>query len=300
MKLSVKLIGRVLATGLIVALAVVAGRHLWDHYRTQPWTRDGRIRADVVQVAADVAGLVERVNVRDNQFVHAGDSLFVLDRSRHQLALEQAEAVVSGLKAQIAQGTREHRRNGALAELVPAELREQSAARLEQLNANLAQAVATRETMRLNLSRTEVRAPMDGWVTNLDLRSGSYATAGRPLLTLIDKQSLHAVGYFEETKIPRIQVGAPVNVRMVGEAAVLKGHVQSIAAGIDDRERQGSNSGLANVNPTFNWVRLAQRIPVRIQLDEPPADLRLIAGRTATIEVRGQPVSSAAAHTGGL
>ena len=109
-------------------------------------------------------------------------------------------------------------------------------------------------------------------MTNLDLRPGAYATAGRPVFALVDRQSLHVQGYFEETKLGRIAVGAPVRVRLIGETQWLEGHVDSIAAGIEDRERGGSSNLLANVNPTFNWVRLAQRIPVRVQLDGVPPD----------------------------
>ena len=130
-----------------------------------------------------------------------------------------------------------------------------------------------------------MRASVDGWVTNFDLRPGAYAIAGKPMLAVVDQSSLHVLGYFEETKIGRIAVGEPVHVRLVGDTRELEGHVDSIAAGIDDRERGASSNLLANVNPTFNWVRLAQRIPVRVQLDRVPSDVRLIMGRTATVEV---------------
>jgi multidrug resistance efflux pump len=178
-----------------------------------------------------------------------------------------------------------------LGDLVPAEVREQGATKVDQLKAALAQAAAASDTARLNLDRTEVRAPVDGWVTNLDLRPGAYATAGRPVFALVDRQSLHVQGYFEETKLGRIAVGAPVRVRLIGETQWLQGHVDSIAAGIEDRERSGSSNLLANVNPTFNWVRLAQRIPVRVQLDGVPPE-KLVAGRTATVEVIEAPRST--------
>jgi RND family efflux transporter MFP subunit len=223
--------------------------------------------------------------VHDNQAVSRGEVLFTIDRARHQLAVEQAEATVQGLRLQIEQARRENRRNVSLGDLVPAELREQGVSKVDQLRANLLQASATLDTVRLNLARTEVKAPVDGWVTNLDLRPGAYATAGRPVFALVDQNSLHVQGYFEETKLARIQVGAPVRVRMIGETQWLEGHVDSIAAAIEDRERNGSTNLLANVNPTFNWVRLAQRIPVRVQLDHVPPDTRLIMGRTATVEV---------------
>jgi RND family efflux transporter MFP subunit len=285
MKPLLETIGRVLLTLALVAAAIVVGHLAWDHYREAPWTRDGRVRADVIQIAPDVSGLVERVSVHDNQAVSRGEVLFTIDRARHQLAVEQAEATVQGLRTQIEQARRESRRNQTLGDLVPAELREQGVTKVDQLRSNLLQASATLDTARLNLARTEVRAPVDGWVTNLDLRPGAYATAGRPVFALVDQNSLHVQGYFEETKLARIRVGAPVRVRMIGETQWLEGHVDSIAAAIEDRERNGSTNLLANVNPTFNWVRLAQRIPVRVQLDRVPPDTRLIMGRTATVEV---------------
>jgi multidrug resistance efflux pump len=292
MKPAIQTIARVALTLALVGAALGVGHLTWDHYREAPWTRDGRVRADVIQVAPDVSGLVEQVAVRDNQDVRQGDVLFTIDRARHQLAAAQAEATVQGLRVQIEQARRENRRNVTLGDLVPAELREQGSTKVDQLKASLAQASATLDTARLNLARTEVRAPVDGWVTNLDLRPGAYATAGRPVFALVDRQSLHVQGYFEETKLGRIAVGAPVRVRLIGETQWLEGHVDSIAAAIEDRERGGSSSLLANVNPTFNWVRLAQRIPVRVQLDQVPQDARLIAGRTVTVEVVEAPRST--------
>jgi RND family efflux transporter MFP subunit len=285
MKLVPKTAARVAVTLVLIAAALVAGRQLWAHYREAPWTRDGRVRADVVQVAPDVSGLIEGVRVHDNQTVSQGDILFTIDRARYRLAVVQAEAAIESLRVQVAQAGRENRRNAALGDLVAAELREQSTTRIDQLKAALSQATASLETARLNLARTEVRAPVDGWVTNLDLRPGTYANAGRPVLAVVDRQSLHVLGYFEETKIARVRPGDAVHVRLIGEVQQLDGHVDSIAAGIEDRERQASPTMLANVNPTFNWVRLAQRIPVRVHLDRVPSDVRLIMGRTASVEV---------------
>jgi multidrug resistance efflux pump len=274
------------ATAAIVAAGAWAGFGLWQHYREAPWTRDGRVRADVVQIAPDVSGLVAHIAVHDNQEVHKGDLLFSIDPLRPRIALAQAEASVRGLRSQIAQAEREHRRNRALGDLVPAEADEQSSQKLEQLAAALAQAVAAVDNAKLNVTRTRVVAPVDGWVTNLDLRPGSYATTGRPVMALLDKDSIHVLGYFEETKIARVHVGDAVRVRLIGETRPLPGHVDSIAAGIEDRERSASSNLLANVNPTFNWVRLAQRIPVRVRLDVAP-DRSLIMGRTASVDVLG-------------
>jgi multidrug resistance efflux pump len=280
-------VGRFAVTAAVVAVAVVGGRALWTHYQVDPWTRDGRVRADVVQVAPDVSGLVTRVEAVNDQTVKAGQPLFYVDRERYALALRQADANVAAARATLAQARRELVRNRALGELVAAESTEQSAAKVEQADAALAQADAARDVARLNLERTVVYAPTDGFLSDLTLRTGDYVTAGKPVLALIDSRSFRVEGYFEETKLSGLKVGMPVSVRVMGEPDALKGHIQSIAAGIEDRDRVAGANLLPNVNPTFSWVRLAQRVPVRVALDQTPADLRMIAGRTATVAVLG-------------
>jgi multidrug resistance efflux pump len=280
--------GRVAVTLAVVAVAVVGGKRLWDHYQVDPWTRDGRVRADIVQVAPDVSGLVTAVQVVNDQTVKAGQPLFYVDRDRYALALRQADAAVAAQKAQLAQARRELVRNRVLGDLVAGEITEQSLAKVEQGQAALAQAVAARDLAALNLERTLVVAPTDGFLSDLTLRTGDYVTAGKPVLALIDSRSYRVEGYFEETKLKGLHVGQKVSVTVMGEDRPLHGHIQSIAAGIEDRDRAAGASLLPNVNPTFSWVRLAQRVPVRVALDETPKDLRLIAGRTATVAVLGQ------------
>jgi multidrug resistance efflux pump len=279
--------GRFAVTAAVVAAAVVGGRMLWTHYQVDPWTRDGRVRADVVQVAPDVSGLVTKVDAVNDQTVKAGQPLFHVDRERYALALRQADANVAAARATLGQARRELVRNRTLGELVAAESTEQSASKVEQADAALAQANAARDVARLNLDRTVIYAPTDGFLSDLTLRTGDYVTAGKPVLALIDGRSFRVEGYFEETKLSGLQIGMPVSVRVMGEPGALKGHIQSIAAGIEDRDRVAGANLLPNVNPTFSWVRLAQRVPVRVALDQPPADLRMIAGRTATVAVLG-------------
>jgi multidrug resistance efflux pump len=277
--------GRVAITLCIVVVALIVARELWIHYEIEPWTRDGRVRADFVEIAPDVAGLVVSVNVRDNQTVRTGDTLFVIDPSRYQLAVADAEARLADARAQLEEAGRENRRNIKLGSLASSETREESDTRVQQLGAAVDQATAALNLARLNLSRTIVKATVNGSVTNLNLRPGDYFTPGRAALLLIDDDSFYIVGYFEETKLPRIQIGDKVRVQLMGERSVIMGHVESIASGIEDRERTPDSDLLANVNPTFNWVRLAQRIPVRIHVDENPGHVRLIMGRTATVNV---------------
>lgn len=279
-------VARFLVTMAALAAAGAVGWRLWQHYEVEPWTRDGRVKADVVQVAPDVTGQVTKVLVRDNQQVKAGDVLFEIDGARFLLALRQAEAAVQAQRVALDQAARDARRNAGLGDLVAQEVREQSSARVDELRAALAQAIVGRDVAKLNLERTRVVSTVNGTVTNLDLRAGGYVTAGHAVMALIDRDSYYVEGYFEETKLGAIGIGDPVLVTPMGAAQVLYGHVESFAGGIADRERSTSANLLSNVNPTFNWVRLAQRIPVRVKLDALPAGVRLVAGQTVTVDVR--------------
>lgn len=279
------LLVRSAATVVIVLAAIFVALWMWNHYERSPWTRDGRVRAEVVRVTPDIGGLVTSVAVHDNQQVKAGDLLFVIDRPRYALALQQADAQVESARATLGQARREARRDLALGDLVAAEAHEQNVARVSTAQAALAQALSQRDVAALNLRRTRVAASVNGVVTNLDLHVGDYVAAGKQAMALVDRDSLRVEGYFEETKLPLVCVGAPVKVRLMGEAADLDGRVESIAYGINDTTRSDSGNLLPTVQPTFSWVRLAQRIPVRVRLDKVPAGVRLIAGRTATVTV---------------
>ena len=323
---------RFLFTTVVVLAAAVLGHALWKRYLYSPWTRDGRVRADVVQIAPDVAGLVATVPVHDNQFVHKGELLMTIDRDRYILALQQAEAnlaaaeasaraagagaaaaaaAISGSKTEYemfeAQAQRrlqmpeqsvisvEDRQNAvAAANNARAGLQQaqashnQASAGAQQALAAVQQAQVAVDLARLNLQRTEVRAPADGYVTNLDVRVGDYAAAGAARMALIDSHSYYIYGYFEETKLPHLRVGDPVNIRLMAGGAHLKGQIIGIARGITDRDNPTGSDLLADVNPTFNWVRLAQRVPVRIAIDTGhlPPEVLIAAGMTATIEVQ--------------
>jgi len=290
-------VGRVGITLLVAAGAVVAGWQMWRHYEVEPWTRDGRVKAYVVQVAPDVTGQVTKVYVHDNQRVAAGEPLFEIDRARFELALRQSEAQVTAAQAALSQAVRENKRNTQLDDLVSQETREQGQTRTDQAQATLAQAIVNRDTAKLNLERSHVVSAVDGIVTNLDLREGAYATAAHPVMAIVDRSTFYVEGYFEETKLPGIQLGDKVEVTLMGTRQAIGGHVESFAEGIADRDRSTGANMLPNVNPTFNWVRLAQRIPVRIALDPVPASVRLVAGQTATVKVlpgAAQPAPAAA------
>ncbi|NTI48293.1 HlyD family secretion protein [Agrobacterium rhizogenes] len=282
-----KMIGRLFVTLIFVVGAVFVGRELWGHYMDEPWTRDARLRADVVGIAPDVAGLVSDVLVKDNQTVNKGDVLFRVDRERFAIALAQADAALESSKAALDQAHRENERQSRLGDAGSLQQKEQALTAEQQADASFRQAQASRDLAQLNLDRSEVRATVNGRISNLSLRPGDYVTAGSAEVALIDSDSLRVEGYFEETKLPRIHVGDEVSIHLMGQTEKLTGHVESIANGIEDRERT-SGSMLANITPTFSWVRLAQRVPVRIALDKVPDGTKLIAGLTATVEVQEQ------------
>jgi len=281
--------GKKLLTLALVLVAAFVGYRLWHHYEVEPRTRDGKVRADVVPVAADVAGYVYEIFVRDNEIVRHGDVLFRVDPARYELAVRQAEAALATASSARNQAEIERRRYAALRGAVSAQERLQFEAQAQQAEASYAQAEAALELARLDLERSTVVAPVDGIVTNVNLRPGTYLNVGTPAMALVDRHSFYVAGYFEETKLRHIRAGDPARVRLMGDDRVLDGHVESIAGAVADRERDTGAQQLPDVNPTFPWVRLAQRVPVRIALDEVPADLLLVAGRTATVEILPSP-----------
>ena len=282
-------IPRVVVTLAVVLLALLAGWWLWHFYMIAPWTRDARVRADVVTIAPDVSGWVVELKVRDNQQVKAGDLLMSIDRERYQAALDKARALAETRRQQL--NLRQHeasRRVHLGPQAISAELRENAQINAEIARAEFQQAEAEVKLAELNLARSEVRAPRAGQITNLHLAQGNYVQAGQAVMALVADESFYVQAYFEETKLPGIRVGAPAEVILMSGGEPLQGKVQSISRGITDRNAAADAQLLADVEPTFNWVRLAQRIPVRIELDELPKELLLSAGMTASVRVMGE------------
>jgi len=285
MKKPLLTIGRVVLTLLVVIFACLVVWRMVMYYMFAPWTRDGHIRADIVQIAPDVSGLIQQVQVRDNQPVSRGQVLFSIDQDRFKLALRQARAAVADRQETLAQAQRENKRNRGLGNLVAGEQLEESQSRVTRAELALAEAQVAVDAAQLNLDRSVIRSPVDGYVNDRAPREQEFVTAGRPVLAVVDSSSFHIDGYFEETKLDGIHVGQAVDIRVIGDNARLRGHVESIVAGIEDRDRTSGTNLLPNVNPAFSWVRLAQRIPVRIAFDDVPTDFRMIAGRTATVSI---------------
>jgi RND family efflux transporter MFP subunit len=278
--------GRVFLTLVMVTMAGLLGWHLWDYYMNAPWTRDGKILADVVRVAPDVSGLVSEVLVRDNENVKKGDVIFRIDQARYKLALQTAEAKVDSSKAALDMADRDLVRYRQLNDTtVTRQKLEQVETTAMQAEAAYRQAGLDRDLAALNMERSSVKATVNGVITNFSLQPGDYVTAGSAVTAQVDTDSYYVSGYFEENKLERIKIGDPVLVDVMGSKVQLKGKVEGIAGGIEDRERTATTSLLANVTPTFNWVRLAQRVPVRVKLEEVPDGVHLVAGRTVSVSV---------------
>ncbi|WP_180018118.1 MULTISPECIES: HlyD family secretion protein [unclassified Acinetobacter] len=317
---------------VVAVLAILVIRHIWNYYNSEPWTRDGRVRGDVIQVSSDISGLVTEVLVQDNQTIKKGQPLFKIDVERQELEVEETRADLAKAKAGLAQAEAELANakanvvksqasihladknamrysslmDGAISKQEQDQIfaardeshaeHEQSLAAIEQAKANIEQQKALIQVAennlnlaQLNLHRSEVVAPANGTLSNFELKEGNYVKVGQAVAALLDRKQLYVVGYFEETKLDKIYVGAPATIQLMGDSQKLKGHVQGIASGIEDRERTAGSGLLANVNPTFSWVRLAQRVPVKIILDElPKNELAFVAGRTATVHIEKQ------------
>ncbi|MNR76157.1 p-hydroxybenzoic acid efflux pump subunit AaeA [compost metagenome] len=278
---------RYIITAVFLLLAIVLGKYLWDDNMYSPWTRDGRVKANIIHIAPDVSGIVTNVAVRDNQFVHKGDVLFSIDKSRYEHVLTQAEATLAAQQAEKGMRSKEAaRRSGLDASIVTSENREAAASLSSIAGAKYQAAAAERDTAKLNLERTDVRAPVDGYVTNLRVYAGDFASAGVAQLAVIDSNSYYVSGYFEETKLPYLKINDKVEIRLMSGGPTLQGHIESISRGITDRDASTGRELLADINPTFNWVRLAQRVPVRIRIDDLDKNHDLVAGMTATVIVQ--------------
>jgi RND family efflux transporter MFP subunit len=277
---------RVLVTVFVVALAVAAGWLIWRTYLQSPWTRDARVRTNVVQIAPDVSGVIAEMRVKDNQEVRKGDVLMVVDPARYRLALAQAQANLQGRVSEMEQRQREvERRVQLTSSAISNETREQAETAFREAQAAHDQAVAQLERARLDLERSEVRSTVNGYITNLLVQAGEYAQAGRATVAVVDADAFYVAAYFEETKLRRIHEGDRASIRLMSAATPLDGHVDSIARAIADRENTAGSDLIANVNPTFSWVRLAQRIPVRFAIDRVPDGVRLVSGMTATVVI---------------
>lgn len=288
MKTLTRNLSRTAITVVLVILAFIAIFKAWVFYTESPWTRDARFSADVVAIAPDVSGLVSRVDVHDNELVKKGQILFVIDQPRYQEALTQAEADVAYYKTLAEEKRREAtRRNNLGVVAMSREEIDQANNSLQTVEHQLAKAEATRDLAKLDLSRTIVSAPADGWVTNLNVYAGEFITRGSTSVALVKQGSFYVQAYMEETKLDGIRPGYRVEITPLGSNQVLRGTVDSIAAGVTNASSSNGAKGMASVDSNLEWVRLAQRVPVRIRLDQQQDNL-YPAGTTATVVVTGK------------
>jgi len=274
------------STLLVLAVAIMAGLWVWNVYMQSPWTRDGKVRAEQVSITPQVSGTITRLNVSDNQFVHKGDELFRLDETPSRIAILNAEAQLARAQAALAKAKNEaNRRQHLPHNYISAEDLDTANINVKASQADVAVAEATLKQAQWQLTQTTVIAPVDGWVTNLTARAGNYATAGEPVFALVDSHSFYVIGYFEETKLRHIAEGMPAQVTLYSNDAKLRGHVSGIGRAIFDQSVEETGTLVADIKPNVPWVRLAQRVPVRIALDPLPANITLVSGTTCTVAI---------------
>jgi len=339
-----------LITLVTAGIAAVLGWAMWNTYMGAPWTRDGTVRTYVVTMAPEVAGRIVKLPVVDNQSVHKGDLLLVIDPTDYKIAVDlneaavrQAQANAQNIEAQItvqqeqvsasqaqvqqaqaaltfAQEQAARYRDLAEKDVGTVQMEQQTASTLREdqaalrnaqaalalaqrqigvlkaqhasAEANIAQAKAQLHQARVNLERTEIHSPVNGWVTNLLAQQGDYASVGRDVISVVDADSFWVDAYFEETQLASVHEGDPVKLKLMGYSQIIQGEVAGIARGINVANAQPNDQGLATVNPIFTWVRLAQRVPVRIKINHVPDGVRLVAGMTATVQIDSPPAPS--------
>lgn len=288
MKTLIRKFSRTAITVVLVILASIAIFNAWVYYTESPWTRDARFSADVVAIAPDVSGLITQVNVHDNQLVKKGQVLFTIDQPRYQKALEEAQADVAYYQV-LAQEKRQEagRRNRLGVQAMSREEIDQANNVLQTVLHQLAKAQATRDLAKLDLERTVIRAPADGWVTNLNVYTGEFITRGSTAVALVKQNSFYVLAYMEETKLEGVRPGYRAEITPLGSNKVLKGTVDSVAAGVTNASSTRDDKGMATIDSNLEWVRLAQRVPVRIRLDNQQENI-WPAGTTATVVVTGK------------
>jgi len=275
-------------TIILVVIAVIVIFRAWVFYTESPWTRDAKFTADVVAIAPDVSGLISDVRVHDNQLVKKDQVLFVVDQPRYQEALDEDEADVAYYQALVDEKRREAiRRNQLGVSAMSREAIDQANNDYQTTEHQLAKAIATRDTAKLDLERTIVKAPADGWVTNLNVYRGEFITRGSTTVALVQQNTFYVLAYMEETKLEGVRPGYRVEITPLGSNRVLHGTVDSIAAGVTNSSSTIDSKGMATIDSNLEWVRLAQRVPVRIRLDEQPGNL-YPSGTTATVVVTGE------------
>ncbi|WES66360.1 HlyD family secretion protein [Superficieibacter sp. HKU1] len=274
------------STLLVVVAAVAAVWAMWNFYMHSPWTRDGKVRAEQVNITPQVSGTIQSLNVVDNQFVKAGDVLFRIDETPWRIAVLNAQAQLAKARADLAKASHEaSRRRNLPQNYISAEDLDTANTTVDAMKASVGAAQATLDHARWQLEQTTVKAPVDGWITNLATRVGNYASEGQPVFALVDSHSFYVIGYFEETKLRHIQPGNAAKIILYSSDQTLQGHVSSIGRAIYDQSVESDSGLVADIKPNIPWVRLAQRVPVRIEFDHLPQDITLVSGTTCSVAI---------------
>ncbi|WP_338563335.1 HlyD family secretion protein [Erwinia sp. E_sp_B04_7] len=275
------------STVIFFAAALAAGWWLWNYYMQSPWTRDGKVRAELVSITPQVSGRIEQLPIRDNQFVTKGTPLLVLDDEPFRIAVLNAGAQLAKAQSDLLKAQHEaHRRQSLPRNVISAEDLDAANLSAKAMEAAEKAAQAGLDQARWNLSQTKITAPVDGWISNLEVRPGNYATSGTPLFALVDSHSFYVMGYFEETKLRHIRPGYKASIRLYSDNRELHGEVESIGRAIYDQSVETDSGLVPDIKPNVPWVRLAQRVPVRIRLTGVPDDLSLVAGTTCTLSIQ--------------
>ena len=286
---------RILVTVVLVILALIAGNWVWNYYLYAPWTRDGKVRAEIITLSPDVSGWVSELNIEDNQSVSQGDPLFRIDDTRYQAALAKADAQLlyqqEALRLAQHQYQRRQKLHRSSNNSISKEALESAGIQAQLAKANVALAKAERDSANINLDRTHIHAPADGTIVNLTLQQGNFVNQGSPVVSMVKADSFYVTGYFEETKLPLVHVGQDAAVILMNGSRTLQGKVTSVGQAIANANTQTDRQLLPQVQQTFNWVRLAQRIPVHIELESVPDDILLAAGMTATVRLHDAPAA---------
>ncbi|WP_407434923.1 efflux RND transporter periplasmic adaptor subunit [Lelliottia sp.] len=274
------------STLLVLALALVAGWWLWNFYMQSPWTRDGKIRAEQVSITPQVSGSITTLLIKDNQYVKQGDVLFRIDETPFNIAVLNAEAQLTKAQSDLAKANNEASRRRHLSQnYISAEDLDTANINVKAMQASVQVAEATLKQAQWQLTQTVVKAPVDGWITNLSTRVGDYATQGKPVFALVDSHSFYVIGYFEETKLRHIREGAPAQITLYSSSVTLQGHVGSIGRAIYDQSVETDSGLVPDIKPNVPWVRLAQRVPVRVEFTALPKDVTLVSGTTCTVSI---------------
>ncbi|OFC70307.1 efflux RND transporter periplasmic adaptor subunit [Alteromonas confluentis] len=278
---------RIIITLAVIVAAVMSGRWVWDHYLYSPWTRDGKVQADIITIAPDVSGWVTKLAVQDNQQVKKGDVIFQVDVKRYQAVVDELQAQVRNetLALELARHEFSRREKLRQSNSISAEELESSRISADMAEASLDLAKANLASAQIDLERASITSPVDGTIVNLTLREGNYVSQGSPVLSVVAANSIYVTGYFEETKLPLIHEGQKATITLMSGGKPITGTVKSIGNAIADTNTSANGQLLPQVQQTFNWVRLAQRVPVDIELKEIPKDTRLVAGMTASIRL---------------